>query len=94
VQRAVLLATGKSIRPGDLELDSPDSQETRSLREAREQAEARIVLEALRRTSGNISKSAKELEISRPTLHDLLRKHGIDADVFRRNTEAHVNGDG
>ena len=34
-------------------------------------------------TGGNISKAATELEISRPSLHDLLRKHQIDAGAFR-----------
>jgi len=33
----------------------------------------------LTRTRGNISRAAVELGISRPTMHDLLRKHQISA---------------
>jgi transcriptional regulator of acetoin/glycerol metabolism len=46
------------------------------------------IIEALRRTCGNISKAAQELEISRPSLHDLLRKHSIDASRYKNGTVA------
>jgi two-component system NtrC family response regulator len=53
------------------------------LRAAREIAERRVVEEALRRSCGNIARAAKDLEISRPTLHDLLRKFSINAGRFK-----------
>jgi two-component system NtrC family response regulator len=83
VQRAVLLANGRVIHAEDLELGGPVEKAHLSLREARHAAEHERVMEALRRSYGNISKAAKELEISRPTLHDLMRKLDIDARDFR-----------
>ncbi len=47
------------------------------LREARAMAEKESVLKALSLTGNNISKAAKLLEISRPTLHDLINKYGL-----------------
>ncbi|HET9234977.1 MAG TPA: helix-turn-helix domain-containing protein, partial [Candidatus Eisenbacteria bacterium] len=56
-----------------------------SLKEARDRAEEQLVVDTLRRTLGNISRAARELDVSRPTLHDLLRKHAIDARHFKTN---------
>jgi two-component system, NtrC family, response regulator len=83
MQRAVLLANGRMIQPADLELDRPGTGTMLSLKEARDHVEMQTVVEALRHTAGNISKAAKALDVSRPTLHDLLRKHQIDARTFR-----------
>ena len=84
MQRAALLTNGRMVQPDDLELTRPQNPgATVSLKEARDEAEARLVVDTLRRTFGNISRAARELEVSRPTLHDLLRKHGIDARHFK-----------
>jgi two-component system, NtrC family, response regulator len=83
IQRATLLANGRMVQPEDLELSGPQTAATVSLKEARDQAEERLVVDTLRRTFGNISRAARELDVSRPTLHDLLRKHGIDARLFK-----------
>ncbi|MCU0577503.1 MAG: hypothetical protein MUD15_11870 [Desulfobacterota bacterium] len=32
---------------------------------------------ALARHGGNISRAAQDLDVSRPTLHDLIKRHGI-----------------
>jgi two-component system NtrC family response regulator len=93
VQRAALLADSRLVQPSDLELAGTDTPAPISLKEARDEAEARIVVGALRRTSGNISKAARELDVSRPTLHDLLRKHGIEARTFRNPGVASIPGD-
>ena len=42
-----------------------------------ERAEKNIIMRALEKHNGNITKAADELGISRPTLHELIRKHGI-----------------
>jgi len=83
MQRAVLLAEGKLVRAADLELSVPSGGPTTPLRATREDSDRRAVVDALRRTCGNISKAAEELEVSRPTLHDLLRKLQIDAGQFK-----------
>jgi len=55
-------------------------QKLSTLKEARETAEKSAVHRALALTGNNISQAAKILEISRPTLHDLLNKHDISAN--------------
>jgi two-component system NtrC family response regulator len=57
--------------------------ETKTLKAARDEVETRLIKGALLRSSGNVSAAAQELEISRPTLHDLMKKHGIDPEDFR-----------
>ena len=83
IQRAVVLSSGRVVRAVDLELESEKTTEMIPLRAAREIAERRVVEEALRRSCGNIARAAKDLEISRPTLHDLLRKFSINAGRFK-----------
>lgn len=94
VKRAVIMATGKLIQPEDLELSAGgEGGETRRgaepppesppLKEARDELERRLVVAALLRARGNVSAAAEALQVSRPTLHDLLRKHGIDPERYR-----------
>jgi two-component system NtrC family response regulator len=85
VQRAVIMARGKFIEPADLGFAAAagSGEAPRPLKEARNQLERELLLEALTRTKGNISQAAKELGVSRPTLHDLLDKHEIDSRTLR-----------
>ncbi len=83
VQRGIVLSRGRVIRSEDLELGGEGEIEFSNLRAARESAERRSVNEALRRNCGNIARAARDLEISRPTLHDLLRKLEISAVDFK-----------
>jgi two-component system NtrC family response regulator len=80
VQRALVLAEGPYIGPVELELE--ESVETSSLsgatlKEAKEALEREILANALRENGGNISKTAKALGISRPTLYDLMSRYGL-----------------
>jgi two-component system NtrC family response regulator len=84
VQRSVILSSDAYIRPDDLELAEPSTPSTRSLQDVRDDAERALIVEALTRNAGNISRAAKDIEVSRPTFHDLLRKHGIDAHQYRK----------
>ena len=78
VQRAVIMAEGKRVTAGDLELtDALDGLPPQTLKEARESVEREIVQEALRRHRGKITSAALELGISRPTLYELMEKLGI-----------------
>ncbi|MBU8920317.1 MAG: PEP-CTERM-box response regulator transcription factor [Bacteroidales bacterium] len=54
-----------------------------SLKEARDDTEERLILNTLLRCAGNVSAASQELDISRPTLHDLMNKHNIDPAEFR-----------
>ena len=84
VQRGVIMARDAYLRPEDLELAEPHVESPRTLQEARDQAERALLVEALTRNAGNITRAARDIDVSRPTLHDLLRKHGVEADRFRR----------
>jgi two-component system NtrC family response regulator len=81
VQRAVIMADGKRVTAGDLELtDALNGMPPQTLREAREGAERELVQDALRRHRGKITAAAIELGISRPTLYELMEKLGIVRD--------------
>ena len=83
VQRAVVMSMGRTIRPSDMELAGSPAIPVAPLRVVREQAERQIVIESLKRNCGNITRSARELDVSRPTYHDLLKKHQIRASDFK-----------
>ena len=79
VKRAIVLAAGNSIKAEDLGLDVANSQfhKSASLKGARDATEREMLADALRRNNSNISKTAKALGISRPTLYDLMARHGL-----------------
>lgn len=78
VKRAVVVAEGRRITRADLGLGPvEDEPATMNLRRVRERAELEAVRRALVRAQGNISRAAKLLGISRPTLYDLLRQHQL-----------------
>ena len=78
VQRAAIMAEGKRVTAGDLELvDAAGARRPKTLKEARESVERELVENALRRHGGRITPAALELAISRPTLYELMEKLGI-----------------
>jgi two-component system NtrC family response regulator len=76
IKRAVVMAEGDYIQPQDIDLVGAD-RGLPKLKEARDMAEISAIRQALARHSGNISKAAQDLDVSRPTLHDLLKKHRV-----------------
>ncbi|MCI0548821.1 MAG: PEP-CTERM-box response regulator transcription factor [Candidatus Rokubacteria bacterium] len=83
VRRAVIMAHSRVIEPPDLDLDPAAPAQPTSLRETRERVEREALIETLSRHRGNVSQAARELQVSRPTLHGLLDKYGINARDFR-----------
>ena len=80
VKRAVIMADAKLVKAEDLDLDvsEDDGPELAlNLKAAREQADRKMIRQALARTEGNISSTAKLLGISRPTLYDLLKQYDL-----------------
>ena len=81
------MAESSIIEPKDL--DFPDcekkpepmlaeiSSEILTLKEAKERLEKEMVVSALEKQKGNVVKTAEILGVSRPTLYDLLKKHGL-----------------
>jgi two-component system, NtrC family, response regulator len=84
VKRAIIMADGPTITPEDLDLgrDGGDQADhDLNLRACRERAEKTVLLRALAQSDGNLSQVARLIGVSRPTLYDLLRQHGLRADV-------------
>ncbi len=86
IRRAVVMAEGPHLTPEDLDLPLLHEEKTPpsvSLKEARQRLEADLIMHVLTVHQGDLSRVAKELKISRPTLYGLLRKHGIQGRVGR-----------
>src|SRR6185369_3591643 len=66
-----------------IDLAPAEPAQVGSLRDTRERVERQTLVEVLSRHRGNVSQAARELKVSRPTLHGLLDKHGINAKDFR-----------
>ena len=95
IQRAIILSEGPFIGPHDLGFDSqPMSRnsghpENRTLREAKERVEKAMVMSALDNHVGNIAKAAEELGISRPTLYDIMKRHGLFNGTLHQENANH-----
>jgi two-component system NtrC family response regulator len=78
IKRAVVMAEGDYIGPQDIELNDITAEGiTQTMKIIRDSAEISAIRHALALNNGNISKAAQDLDVSRPTLHDLIKKHGI-----------------
>jgi len=78
IRGAVIMAESKQVTAADLGLADVDTEGPNlNLREVRRSAETRAITRALLHSSGNISRAAKMLGITRPTLYDLLEKYEI-----------------
>ncbi len=88
VKRAVIMANGPIITAEDLGLAGATHGTERSLRAERERVERTLVIEALKRTRGNVSQAARGLGISRPTLLAMLSRMGLEAHNFKEKKRA------
>ena len=82
IKRAVIMADGKLVTRGDLDLaggDDGEGEDYLNLRAAREAADRVAIRRAIMQSEGNISSAAKLLGISRPTLYDLLKQYRMQA---------------
>jgi len=83
MQRAVIMSGEPVIDWNDLSLPGVqaaewDDSEPKTLREARAIAEISLIRKSLIIHGGNISKAAEDMDISRPTLHDLIKKYDMN----------------
>lgn len=74
VEKAVILAEGKQLEPKDFELKEHVSA---AASETLEEAEEKVIRDAMERYGGNLTKVAQALSISRPTLYKKLNKYNI-----------------
>jgi two-component system, NtrC family, response regulator len=78
VKRAVIMADGTQISAADLGLKPAIGEmEPVNLRQVRDEAERRAIIKVLSRVDGNIADAAHLLGVSRPTLYDLISRHGL-----------------
>jgi two-component system NtrC family response regulator len=93
VKRGVVMADSSIIEPVDLgfkpnSTDQPPEGiagtvggeldlEGLTLKEARGLVEKSLLVRAMERETGNVSRAADSLGLTRPTFYDLLKKHGL-----------------
>ena len=79
VKRAVIMAEGTQVALADLDLPATENSSSMSmtLKDARERAERVALQRAIAQSGGNVTQAAKLLDVSRPTLYDLIRYHNI-----------------
>jgi len=92
IRRAVIMSSTDYIQPNDLLLAensvvipsiSLNKEKPLSLSLARSYAEKLAIFRAMTEVDGNVSKAAKLLDISRPTLYALIERLDIDLDLVR-----------
>jgi two-component system, NtrC family, response regulator len=81
IKRAVVMTEDPLLSATDLGLAVPEEDtQSLTLRDARARADRDALQSALARAGSNLSKAAKLLGISRPTLYDLMQQHRIGVD--------------
>ncbi len=87
LERSILLAKGRWITPSELPQSitslealsfSGDPEHTLSLKKASKLLERNLIEKALKLTSGNRTKAAKILEVSRPMLISKIKEYGFE----------------
>ena len=85
IRRAIVMSEGSTITPADLCLDSPRAMaDVLPLKQEVNQIEAQKVREILYLCGNNISKAAKLLKLSRPSLYSRIKKYNIDTSLSRK----------
>ena len=84
VRRAVVMAEGTDITPQDLDLageELPALDSLDSLRAAHRRIEMELLVKAISLHRGNLTRMARDLEVSRSTLYRKLRAYGLEEFV-------------
>jgi two-component system NtrC family response regulator len=77
IQRAITFAEGGQISASDLGLTASTDEFSLDLKKAKERLEIEYIKMALVKCDSNISHASKEMGITRPTLHGLMKKYHI-----------------
>ena len=71
----------------EIETNELEQEKLLPLSEARELLDIIYLINAILRSSGNISQAAKQLGIGRRTIYDLMEKHGISCAAGKISIE-------
>ena len=90
IHRAVIISEHHEILPRDLGLEEeasevcaePSASNPRTLRELRDLYEKNVLWGCLVRNGGNVAKVAEELDISRPSVYNMLKKYQFNPSLF------------
>ncbi len=77
IERAVLMAQGSMIRPGDLALRTPRDSAHQLEEMSLEEVESFLIRKAIARCDGNVSRAAEMLGLSRSALYRRLEKYQL-----------------
>jgi len=84
VQRGVIMSDAPLLEPRALGFsgeepvrEEPAPARALTLREARDRVERKMISAAVDASRGNLAKASELLDVSRSTLYDLLKKHGL-----------------
>nr|WP_208022056.1 PEP-CTERM-box response regulator transcription factor [Aestuariicella hydrocarbonica] len=80
IKRSVIMADNGQITAEDLEINfDPQNNTPLNLKQIREEAERSAILRALNHSNDNISETAKNLGVTRPTLYNMIEKYNLKA---------------
>jgi len=83
VESAVIMTRTKYIRAKDMELEPGYNKEIVPLKQAKQRFEKIVIEGALKKYKGNVTRTARELEITRRQLHFLLQKYNIHREKYK-----------
>ena len=83
VKRAIIMADGKRITADDLVLpaDGCEADYQLNLRQVREAAERKAIIQALTTSNFNMAQASRLLGVTRPTLYNLTDKYRIETST-------------
>jgi two-component system response regulator GlrR len=85
VESAVAMAYGKVVTEDLIPFGRAGERKSpRSLKSAKAQFEKQYLIQLMQITKGNISEAGKLAGKHRADLYELLKKHGVDPDAFRK----------
>jgi len=85
IERMVILSRGDTIELSEIQLESPSSRRTpddlmahETFQAFKDEAEKRYLLAKLAENDGNVSRTARALEMQRSNLYKKIEKYGLD----------------